>query len=371
MKANQWKLSLALCLLVAAPLLQSNEETKITPEEALNRLGHKIKKVCAAIEKAAQENDRDALWHVRGQVEQLALEVTDEAKKDAVYRKEGISGLLRLLQVVEVALPADFDPMDPRGWPASNVAPPIGKSGIVYDAGIAPDAIQDADDRKAYEAALAENNRKALQYASRLELLKIKNALRSHIANYHNMIFGDDLAERATAAPEELLAGLAASLQTGNTDAANATFNELAVLCGERIQDGPEKMTRREKLKYRLRIIDIIGLNIDERPEEKFDINPAATVSSGPLEEKVDPAFQAERERYVAEHQRRANQSRLQASLKRSKRLWTEKLKVFIGRYYDDSLASIVEIKEVLGETITDKKAKNEIGQVLGLLDSP
>lgn len=186
-----------------------------------------------------------------------------------------------------------------------------------------------------------------------------------------NVAIGDDLAKRVTEAPEELLASLAASLQTVNTDAANATFNELAVLCGDRNQDGPEKMTRREKLKYRLRILDLIGLNIDERAARKFDINPAATVAAAPPDEKVDPAVKAERERYVTEHQGRANQSRLNASLKRFKRQWIENLKFFVGRYYDDSPASIVEIKEVLHEAITVEKTKNEIGQTLKLLDPP
>ncbi len=382
-------LLMALCCLMAVSPLQGKEEIEITPENALNRLALSI-----------ASKDTDALSTAYNDAAKLANESTQDGPEE-LTRPEKLAFKLKVLSLLASGIePGEDEPF------SMNVSAPG-----VRIAGMAPGEVEDPKVRKEYERRIAENKAK-IEKHRRKELLKflqeswirnllyfvtqyygtgpvevaeIKSVIHSTVGDAtsrldleklltkgkHGAMFGDELAKRVTAAPEELLTGLAASLQTGNTDAANAMFNQLVALCGERTQDGPEKMTRREKLKYRFRILNIIGLNIDERPEQKFDINPAATVSSAPLEDNVDPAVQAERERYVAEHQRRANQSQLQASLKRSKRLWTEKLKVFIARYYDASPASIAEIKGVLGEIITDEKTKNEIGQVLGLLDSP
>lgn len=377
---------MALCCLLVASPLQSKEE-EITPENALNRLALSI-----------ASKDTEALSVAYNDAAKLANQST-QAGPENLTRPEKLAFKLKVLNL----LASGFEPGEDEPFSVNVSAPGV------RIAGMAPGEVEDPKVRKEYERRIAENKAK-IEKHRRKELLKflqenwtrnllyfvtqyygtgpveaaeIKSVIQSTVGDAKlrldleklltkekdGAMFGDELAKRITAAPEELLIGLAASLQTANTDAANATLNELAVLCGEQNQDGPEKMTRREKLKYRLRILDLIGRNIDERATQRFDINPAATVAAGRLEEEVDPAVKAERERYIAEHQRRANQSRLNASLKRSKRQWIENLKFFVGRFYDKSPANIVEIKEVLDATIADEKTKNEIGQALKWLD--
>ena len=100
-----------------------------------------------------------------------------------------------MLQIIDAAQAVDFDPND---WPAANIAPPVGKSGILYDSGITPESIKNPDDRKAYEAALAKNSLKAKRFSFQTDLIKMKASLMKHVEEFRSANIGFSERDKAT-----------------------------------------------------------------------------------------------------------------------------------------------------------------------------
>ena len=93
---------------------------------------------------------------------------------DAQTRRRFTARWIKAWTQIEAVIDPDFDPRDK---PMLNVRPPLGG----HRAGIDPREIEDAEERAAYEEALAENQRKVAYHAEQNEYRRVLGKLRPRL----------------------------------------------------------------------------------------------------------------------------------------------------------------------------------------------
>jgi hypothetical protein len=125
-------------------------------------------KSLAAAEKAIQEADA------------IDAKAGDDDASRKRLRSAKLSSWLAILNDIDRFKDARFNPND---VPAATVAPPV-VAGVALDSGMDPKGIKNAEARRAYEEAIAANQRKAEQYKVQTRLRALDERVVSRIDGY-------------------------------------------------------------------------------------------------------------------------------------------------------------------------------------------
>ena len=106
---------------------------------------------------------------------------SDETAKPTEARRGRTEMWLRLLGTIEERLDPNFDPQD---FPQLNVVPPPSADGVQFPSGVDPRAIDDPAARKAYEAAVKQNEEKAQRSLFQIRLRLIENSVLFDVAKF-------------------------------------------------------------------------------------------------------------------------------------------------------------------------------------------
>lgn len=125
------------------------------------------------------------------EVEQLRLaylklegvSIYEEANVASRYKaRVTASGLwIKILNLIDENLSPDFDP---DKTVAMSIMPPMTKQGVQFPPGVEPLRLTDAEDRKKYELAIAENKKAQQRYKLELQLSQINNQIKESSRDY-------------------------------------------------------------------------------------------------------------------------------------------------------------------------------------------
>ena len=181
--------------------------------------------------------------------------------------------------------------------------------------------------------------------------------------------------------PAEVLARLKANVAAKDIDATTDACNEAARMAGEGYhngptyptQDGPTGLTRREKLEFRLGVLDRLVAGIDKDDNwrrERFYLNvwvPGVPISGMDPKAVNDPAVRKEYERAIEENTRKANRNRRNLLLEYSKANWIRSTEYFVTRFYRKNPDDVAEIKSAIGSSVSEASLRTELEKLFGV----
>jgi len=174
--------------------------------------------------------------------------------------------------------------------------------------------------------------------------------------------------------PAEVLARLKAAVAAKDIDATGAACNEAARISGEPYQggpmyptqNGPAGLTRREKLEFRLGVLDrlVTGIDQDELRHEAFALNVwAPGVPSAGMDPRdvKNPLVRKEYERRIAENKRKADNNRRNNLLEHLKTNWIRSTEYIVARYYRNDPADMAEFNSALSAVVHDEALRSQL----------
>lgn len=173
----------------------------------------------------------------------------------------------------------------------------------------------------------------------------------------------------------EALARIKTTVQAKDIEATWAACQEAAQLGGELLQDGPKGMTRREKLEFRLGVLDRVAAGID-KDNGKNEISylnvgaPGVPVAGMDPKQIKDPAVRKEYERRIAENRQKVDRNRRNFLLEDLKAKWSEQVRFFTAQNYGKDETDISEIKSAINSTVSDPSLRAELEKLLGIDES-
>lgn len=174
--------------------------------------------------------------------------------------------------------------------------------------------------------------------------------------------------------PAEVLARLRTAIAAKDIDATEAACNDAARIGGELYpggpqyptQDGPAGLMRREKLEFRLGVVDRLayGLGAEVWRNERYSLNvwaPGIPLPGMDPKEVKDPEVRREYERRIAENERKANNDRRHILLEDLKANWTRCTEYLVSRYYRKDPADLAELKDALSSAVNVKALRSDL----------
>lgn len=178
--------------------------------------------------------------------------------------------------------------------------------------------------------------------------------------------------------PAEVLARLKAKVEARDVDGTSLACKVAARIAGEpyldgpmyATQDGPAGLTRREKLEFRLKVLDrlVAGIDKDNWRGETFSINvwaPGVPIAGMAPNEVKDPVVRKEYERRIAENIRKAEKNLRNDHLEYFKANWIRSTEYFVTRTYRTDPADVAEIKAAISSAVCEPSLRVELEKLL------
>lgn len=170
--------------------------------------------------------------------------------------------------------------------------------------------------------------------------------------------------------PAEVLARIKTSIQAKDTHAIEVACKEASRLVKESSeQQGPDEMARREKLEFRLSVLEriVAGIEKNAKPEIVYhNIGAPGVPLSGMDPQYVkDPVVRKEYERRIAENNQRSEKNLRNDSLARLREKWIENVSFFVAQNYGKDYDDVAEIRRAINLTVDDSTRRTELEQLL------
>ena len=145
-------------------------QTNITQKEYNKVMANQINQATSLLLDFSKSKSIDQLENALRAMEGVLPPRIDKTVQSTAARQEQTKMWLSLLGIIDQSIDPTYNNQNPKNAIAVNLAPPPTSDGISYPSGVDPKAIKDPVVRSQYEAALKQNNDKAIKAMTQTRL---------------------------------------------------------------------------------------------------------------------------------------------------------------------------------------------------------
>ncbi len=200
----------AIGLAIAVAVETAKAQTNIRATAGVNIT---FDQAVSRITELGQHKSSDQPESILRFVESIPFPDATNAGVSLLSRADQTTVWMKLLEVIDENIDLSYDTANLKNTVALNLVPPPLSNGMIYPSGVAPEAINDPVVRSNYEAALAENSRRAVRAAFQTQLRRVRTLAALDAERFFRRFYSSSKSDQNEIDNCVLRAGLSQTVQ--------------------------------------------------------------------------------------------------------------------------------------------------------------